>query len=274
MQNRSYTQLRFLLCWMLVLLPLAGGARIARGADGCPTAADEIATDRPDVTNSSLVVPLGSLQVENGVDWTVRHGSNAIDGTNTRLRLGVAHCTEFLIDVPNYSGSLNGRQSSGFSNVVVSFKRQLPVPFGFDLSATAGAGFPSGSSNISGRGYQPYIQFPWSRSIAEGWGVTGMFTLVWFPSESIRNPTFEPTLSLEREFGSSADMFVEYVGDYDHQRPAQLLDGGGAWRFTKTQQLDFHVGVGLNSSTVDHYFGIGYSFRLDGLFGGPVGNPP
>jgi hypothetical protein len=101
-----------------------------------------------------------------------------------------------------------------------------------------------------------------------------MFTLIWFPSESTRNPTFEPTLSVEREFGPSADMFVEYVGDYDHQRPAQLLDSCGAWRFTKTQQLDFHMGFGLNSSTVDHYFGIGYSFRLDGLFGGPVGNSP
>ncbi len=274
MPNRSDTHLRFLLCCMLLLSALADGTSVARGAEGCLTAADEIATDRPDVTNSSLVVPRGSLQVENGVDWTVRHGSNAFNGTNTRLRLGIAHCTEFLIDIPNYFGSLNGSQPSGFSNLVVSFKRQLPVLFGFDLSATAGAGFPSGSSKISGHGHQPYIQFPWSHSVAEGWGVEGMFTLIWFPSESTRNPTFEPTLSVEREFGPSADMFVEYVGDYDHQRPAQLLDGGGAWRFTKAQQLDFHMGFGLNSSTVDHYFGIGYSFRLDGLFGVPVGNSP
>jgi hypothetical protein len=99
MQNRSDAQLRFLLCGILLLSALAGGPRLARGADNCPTAADEIATDRPDVTNSSLVVPLGSLQAENGIDWTVGHGSNVLDGTNTRLRLGVAHCTEFLIDI-------------------------------------------------------------------------------------------------------------------------------------------------------------------------------
>ena len=274
MHNRSKSQLRFLLCWILLLSAVAGAIRPASGADGCPTPADAIATDRPDVTNSSLVVPLGSLQAENGVDWTVRHGSNALDGTNTRLRLGVAHCTEFLIDVPNYFGSLNGARPSGVSDIVVSFKRQLPAPLGFQISATAGAGFPSGSKKVSGLGYQPYVQFPWSHSIAEGWGVEGMFTLIWFPSESTRNPTFEPTFSFEREFGPSADLFVEYVGDYDHQRPGQLIDGGGAWRFTKTQQLDFHVGVGLNSSTVDHYFGIGYSLRLDGLFRGQVGNSP
>jgi hypothetical protein len=85
---------------VLALLMIATDA----GAQECPTNADQIATDRPDTTNSSLVVPYGSLQAENGVDWMVRHGSNALDGTNTRLRLGVAHCTEFLIDVPTYFG--------------------------------------------------------------------------------------------------------------------------------------------------------------------------
>lgn len=196
MLNRGRTRLGFLFCCMLLLSALAGGPHVARGADGCSTSADEMATDRPDVTNSSLVVPRGSLQVENGVDWTVRHGSNALNGTNTRLRWGVAHCAEFLIDIPNYFGSLNGSQPSGFSNLVISFKRQLPVPLGFDLSATGGAGFPSGSSKVSGHGHQPYIQFPWSHGIAEGWGVEGMFTVIWFPSESTRNPTFEPTLSV------------------------------------------------------------------------------
>jgi Putative MetA-pathway of phenol degradation len=261
------------LCCALLLAAILSPAKTGT-ADPCPTDADEIATDRPDVTNSSLVVPYGSLQAENGVDWTVPQGSNALDGTNTRLRFGIAHCTEFLIDVPNYFLSIDSSQASAFSDLVVSFKRQLPVPFGFDLSATSGLGLPSGSSKISGLGYQPYIQFPWSHEIDAGWGMGGMFTLTWFPSEPARNPTFEPTLELERAFGPSADMFVEYVGDYDHQRPSQVLDTGGAWQFTKTQQFDFHAGFGLNSASIDHYFGIGYSFRLDKLFGGSIGNSP
>jgi hypothetical protein len=53
-----------------------------------------------------------------------------------------------------------------------------------------------------------------------------------------------------------------------------MFDGGAAWRLSKTQQLDFQVGFGLSTSSVNHYLGIGYSFRLDGLFGGPVGNSP
>jgi hypothetical protein len=77
---------------MLLGFGIAGGHA---NAQDCPTPSDEIATDRPDVTNSSLVVPFGSLQAENGVDWRVQHRSNLIDGTNMGLRLGIAHCTEF-----------------------------------------------------------------------------------------------------------------------------------------------------------------------------------
>src|SRR5580692_6015151 len=113
---------RSALCFVVFLAALLNPVK-AGIVYTCPTDADEIATDRPDVTNSSLVVPFGSFQAENGGDWTVRHGSSALDGTNTRLRLGFAHCTEFLIDVPNYFLSIDGRQPSGFSDVIASFKR-------------------------------------------------------------------------------------------------------------------------------------------------------
>jgi hypothetical protein len=254
----------------LFVIALNTGAFVTFAADGCPTSADEISTDRPDVTNSSRVVPYGSLQVENGVDWTVRQGSNVVSGTETRLRFGVARCTEVLADVPTYFYSLNGRASSGFSDLVVSVKRELPVPLGFHLSATGGLGFPTGAAKISSHGYDPYIQFPWSRRLTDDWSLHGMFTVTWFTSRHAINPTFEPTLSLERDLGPTRDLFFEYVGDYpNHLRPSQILDGGGSWRVTKVEQLDFHVGFGLNSSSPDHFFGIGYSFRLDGLFGGP-----
>ena len=40
--------------------------------DACPDSSQDIATDRPSVTNSSLVVPTGSLQDENEINWTTR----------------------------------------------------------------------------------------------------------------------------------------------------------------------------------------------------------
>jgi len=89
--------------------------------------------------------------------------------------VGIAHCSEFLLDVPSYFASVSGTEPSGFFNVAISFKRQFAVPFGFDLSTTAGIGFPTGFGQISGRGFQPHIQFPWSHPgwtrLGTGWHV-------------------------------------------------------------------------------------------------------
>src|ERR1700691_649580 len=87
---------------ILFVAALTAGASAALAGDGCPTSATEIDTDRPDTTNSSPVVPYGSLQAENGADWTVRQGSDVLSGTDTRLRFGIAECTEVLADVPTY----------------------------------------------------------------------------------------------------------------------------------------------------------------------------
>lgn len=255
-------------CLALVLFAVVVVATAHSYAEDCPTDAQPIATDRPGVTNGSTVVPFGSLQAENALSWIVQHGSNLLAAPQTRLRLGIANCTEAVIDTPNYVYKLNGSQPSGGSDVVVSFKRQLPNFLGFTASAVAGSAFPSGSDQISGKGYQPYIQFPWSHDLTENgdWEAVGMFSVTWFPSESERNPTFEPTFSIERNFGQTAELFAEYAGDYDHKQPAQLIDGGGTWKVTPLQQLDIEFGMGLNRATVDHFVGIGYSFRLDNLF--------
>jgi hypothetical protein len=103
-------------------------APIARAGD-CPKTSEEIVTDRPDVTNSSIVVPRGSLQSENGIDLTKEAGIKVIDGTNTRLRFGIADCFELLVDLPTYFSPLNNSGKSGFSDVAPAAKWQIsPLP--------------------------------------------------------------------------------------------------------------------------------------------------
>ena len=255
-----------LLVAALALVAAAGPARAASD-DGCPTRADPIVTDRPNTTNSSLVVPFGSFQAENGITYTARKGSDVLDGSETRLRLGVAHCTELTLDVPTYFYAPNGPAASGFGDVKLGVKRQLPrLPGDFTLSATAGLLFPTGANNVAGPGYNPFLQFPWSRDFESKWSVGGMFTVTWYTSQPPFNPTFEPTFVIGRALGDAANAEVEYVGDYNHQRPTQVLDTGAVYRVTDHQQVDFQAGFGLNSASLHHFFGIGYSFRIDGLY--------
>lgn len=193
-------------------------------ADGCPTAKDEIMTDRPDVTNSSLVVPTGSLQSENGVNFSARDGGRTIDGTNTRWRLGVAPCLELLLDVPTYFANIRVPGSSGFTDVAPAVKWQIsPIPGKIDLSVVLGTALPTGAVDIPGRGAQPYLQMPWSWELHDGWGLSGMLTEFFRPSELTTKRITEATFVIEKKVTERASLFVEYVGDYpENSGPSQL----------------------------------------------------
>ena len=245
------------------------GAIDAR-ADSCPTAKDEIATDRPDVTNSSLVVPVGSLQNENGVNVSSRDGGQSIDGTNSRWRLGIAPCLEVLVDVPTYFANLRGPGNSGFTDVSPAIKWQIsPVPGKIDLSVVTGVALPTGAEAIAGRGAQPYLQFPWSWELHDGWGLSGMLTEFFRPSELTTKRIMETTFVIEKNVSKKASLFVEYVGDYpENSSPSQLFNSGGLYHLSPTQQVDFHVAFGLNHNAPSYIVGVGYSFRIDRLFGG------
>jgi len=237
-------------------------------AESCPTTKDEISTDRPDVTNSSLVVPAGSLQIENGINSSARDGSRFVDGTNTRLRAGIANCLELLVDVPTYFANVRGPEGSGFSDVAPALKWQIsPIPGKVDLSAVFGVALPTGSVRIAGPGAQPYLQFPWSWELHSGWGLSGMFTEFFRPSDPASKLITEATFVIEKRVTGRVSLFVEYVGDYPQNgSPAQLLNSGGLYRLTPTQQVDFHVAVGLNHNAPSYIVGIGYSVRFDELF--------
>jgi hypothetical protein len=96
-----------------------------------------------------------------------------------------------------------------------------------------------------------------------------MFTEFFRPSDPTRRIT-EATFVIEKKVTERASLFVEYVGDYPvNGSPAHLVNSGGLYRLTPTQQVDFHVAVGLNHNAPSYIVGVGYSVRFDGLF--PVG---
>jgi Putative MetA-pathway of phenol degradation len=237
-------------------------------ADICPQSSDEIATDRPDVTNSSIVVPLGSLQNENGVNVSARDGRQSLDGTNSRWRLGIAPCLEVLVDLPTYFANVHGAGVSGFTDVSPAIKWQIsPVPGKIDLSIVTGVALPTGSVAIAGRGAQPYLQLPWSYELHDGWGISGMLTEFFRPDDFTTRSISEATFVLEKKLTERFNLFTEYVGDYPQgSTPSQLWNSGGVFHLTKTQQVDFHFAVGLNHNSPSYIVGLGYSFRVDGLF--------
>jgi hypothetical protein len=254
----------------LLALILAGTVTL-HGQDQ-PASSDDsgpITTDRPSVANSSVVVPVGSVQFENGFLETRSQGQSIVDGPETEVRVGVASRTELRFTLPDYFHNLSSTAGlgSGFGDFAFGVKEQLgPTLGGFDISAIAFLSVPTGAHIVSSGGYDPGLQVPWSRALSAKWTAAGMFSLYWPTQGRTRNLMGQPTFLIDRQLTGPWDAFVEYTGTYPQRGgPQNLIHFGTAVKIAKQHQLDFHAGVGLSSAAPDHFIGIGYSFRFQGF---------
>lgn len=68
---------------------------------GCSSADDAISTDRPSTANPATTIPSGSIQIENGMTGSHSQGVSIFDLPESRVRVGLTECTEFLLDLPD-----------------------------------------------------------------------------------------------------------------------------------------------------------------------------
>ena len=221
-----------------------------------------ISTDRPAVSNSSVVVPRGSLEIENGFLATDTDGAYLADFPESNVRYGLLGKTELRLSVPDYflhlpSGS---GTTSGFGDLALGVKQQVGPFGGFDLSAIVFVSFPTGASGVSSGGYDPGLQLPWSYKVSAKWTAGGQVAFYWPTLAQQHNFTGETAFFLDRQFGKPWDAFMEYAGDFpDRGGSRQVLHFGTAYKLTPHQQIDFHVAVGISGAAAKNYIGIGYS---------------
>jgi hypothetical protein len=254
--------------WVCVLFfsILVGSLALETKAQTCgANAQSPIATDRPQITDSSVVAPCGSLQFENGFQETSNGGQRSFDFPETSVRFGIAGKTELRFVAPNYF--YNDDTASGFTNgagdLSLGFKQQLGPTRGFDVSLVPSVSLPSGSNLISSHGYDPAIQLPWSRSLTKNWTTAGMFSLQWPTEAGRRNLTGQSSLYFDRQLRQNLDAYVEYSGEFPQRGgPQHVIDFGAAYKPSPHQQLDVHCNFGLSAATPDHSIGFGYSVRF------------
>jgi len=248
------------------LFVIAGILAFPANAQTCGTNTQTpISTDRPQITSSSIVVPCGSLQFENGFQETGTGGPRTFDLPETSIRFGIANKTELRLGVPDYFFNDNTASgfASGFGDMSLGFKQQLGPTHGFDVSLIPSVSLPTGANAISSHGYDPTLQLPWSHSLSKNWTVAGMFSLMWPTEGSRRNLTGQSSVYFDRQLTAPWDAWVEYSGAFPQRGGLQnVIDFGTSYKPTPHQQLDFHCAFGLSASTPDHSIGLGYSFRL------------
>lgn len=248
------------LCWILI-----GTDSLYCQDQASVASPPTIATDRPAVTDSSVVVPRNYLLFENGFTETGSQGQQSFDFPETLIRYGLTSKTELRFTVPDYFQNFNSGRGfpSGWGDTSLGMKQQLVASSaGFDASLIVMLSLPTGADAISSHGYDPQFLLPWSHPISKKWTAAGMFALFWPTQGATRNLIGQPSFLLDRQNTNRWDTFVEYAGDFPQRgTPQHLLHLGTAFKITSNQQLDFHIGFGLSSAAVDHFVGFGYSFQ-------------
>lgn len=228
-----------------------------------PKELEPIATDRPDFTESAVVVPLKSLQMEGGATYAPQGGMRSLNSPEMLLRFGAARKFEWRLGLPDYHHVWDGgRTLTGLGDTYLGFKYQIGPLGGTDLALIGAVTIPSGGSHFTSDGWDPQIAIPFSRDLNRTWGLGGQITLA-FPTESGRRlMVTTTTLTFERDLGRNWGVFFEYAGDFPNRGgPASLFHTGLTYGPNATSQFDMHVGVGLNRNAPDYLIGAGFAMR-------------
>jgi len=242
------------------VIPVASAQAPGRGS-----ISSVIATDRPAFTDSSAVVPDKVFQAENGLLDTSDQARRTLDFPETLIRIGIGPSTELRFTAPDYTRDYEASTGlrSNFGDLALGVKQQLPSPFGLELAAVLSLSLPTGAAAVSGHGYDPSFQLPWSHKLASNCIAAGMPSLYVPAQNGAHSVVGESTFLVDRQLNKDWGAFAEYAGDFPQAGgPRDLLHFGTAYRIAAHYQLDLHVGVGLSTGTADHLVGIGYSFRF------------
>jgi hypothetical protein len=271
-----------------MLLVLAASAAQARAQETGSTPAPsvspagelpEMITDRPDITESTSIVPRGWAQLETGGVLTRETGaSKLLAGPATLARIGVASRVELRLAWlgilhRDADGDLEGPCAecdvTAAADGAASIKLLLAERAGAmpDVALLPAVTLPVGEKPFSTGRVDPALKLLLAGDLARRleWGANlGAAWLSGGEEDDGRRRLLSWSLSLGMDLGGPAGAFLEYFAEDPDGEPAgHLLDAGLTWGLSPEAQLDASGGAGLDSGAPDWFVGAGVSVRFD-----------
>lgn len=256
----------------LLTIGLTVVAALALPAASLAQTAAPLVTDRPDATESALVVPLRTIQVETGVHWdrddTGDVAAHALSVPNLLLRLAVSSRVELRFGmeglVRHNAGPQPGPWHSAASDAEIGAKLQLTreARFGLDTALIAFVSLPIGDDRSSGR-VDPAALLAWGRGLG-AWSISGNAGAASVTNERRqRQRELMVSVSLGRELRGPWGGFAEGV-------MTAIAEAGDEWQartgLTRAlgarRQADVYVSRGLSDAAAGWGAGIGFSVRF------------
>lgn len=242
----------------------------------------EMVTDRPDITESAITVPLHFIQIETGYqynknkfDYTYHYGSTLLRyGLTSNIELRFAGEYQMLKNKPrtvldltenNFNNSLNN-QLFGFAGTMVGAKFQLigENDDDFIFAVLTQLFLPWGKKDLVPGKIEPEIILSFDIKAVKG-------IILEINSGSHLNSNTE-TLNIFYSVSSGialsniVNFYAEYSGVYENQTPkshlVHVIDSGFTFLLYKNIQLDLYSGTNVITNTLNWFWGTGISLRF------------
>jgi hypothetical protein len=230
----------------------------------------DIVTDRPDQSNTPLLVPKGALQVETGF-MVEKQNSTSINQTNytynnSLIKFGINEHFEFRFNV-GYVGTRK------IIDDIITTKGLAPIGVGLKIKLADAKGmWPQAAviSNINlragGKEFMPAytandITVACAHELNKRFSLTYNAGIKW--NGNSPEATFFYTMALSYAVTNKLGTFVEAYSFFpEKHKTDHRVDGGLTYKFSSKFQYDISGGVQLGNGSPDFFLSTGLSFRL------------
>lgn len=230
----------------------------------------ELVTDRPDQTESSVVVPKGSLQIEMGFgisgDKIDNVESKTISLGSTLLRYGLLENAELRFgvnyDILRVSQATIDTSIQGITPIDVGTKIYIAEENGIlpEVALIASLTMPYGSKEFRTKYLAPTLLLAASHTLSDNWGFGYNLGALW----DGENPQAIGKYSAALGYAPTDKLgiFTEFFGTFNKTSGAHAFDAGITYKIVPHFQLDASGGIALNGDADDYFISMGFSWRL------------
>ena len=223
--------------------------------------------DRPDFTESAIVVPRHSLQMESGYTFSRSGKENNHSIGELLFRYGFANWLEgrlagdSLTIQPSSRGHSTGREDITLSTQIQLWRKSTSNKWRPNSSLILGTTLPTGEGENT---LQPFAKWCLAWEIPLGFTAGTNFNYWHRREEGTSFGEWAGSLSIGHAITQRLNCYGEFYGfkpTHSNLSSTQYLDGGLTYLITPSFRVDFRLGHGFTSTEPDFFIGAGFVKR-------------
>ena len=223
----------------------------------------ELITDRPDATESSILIPKSYFQLELGSQFLDGSDQEELTYGTGLLRIGVLDNLEFRLGLDysrsKFKNTFLEEELNSFSPLLLGFKIGIAKEKGIlpEIALLSHLYLPYTSENYNATGID--LRMAFSHTLSERSGISYNLGAGWDGmSDGLQ---YIYTVSYGYSINNNLGWYGEIYGDLPENLAAtHYLDSGFTYKLASNFQLDAYIGTAINNNP-KLILGAGFSYR-------------